>query len=216
MLQVDVKKHLGKKGSDGFQLDLSFTADNGITVLTGASGSGKTTLLNLIAGIVRPDEGFIKLDGRTFFDSKENINMPIQKRRVGFVFQDYALFPNMTAEQNSDYGMSVQKPHKVSGWLGLFHIGHVRHRYPHEMSGGEQQRVAIARALGSDPLLMLLDEPLSAVDIETRAKLLDEIETAQRQKDIPFIYVTHNIEEADRLGARRITLKGGKIADSAL
>jgi ABC-type spermidine/putrescine transport systems, ATPase components len=216
MLQVNVKKHLGNDPKTGFLLDISFSVDGGITVLAGASGAGKTTTLRLIAGILTPDDGSIKLGRDTYFDSDKKIDLSIQKRRVGFVFQDYALFPHLNAEQNIAYGIKkndrATKLDKAVEMLALFHIEHISKRIPREMSGGEQQRVALARVLASDPAIVLLDEPLSAVDVETRAKLLDEIETAQSQTGIPFIYVTHNETEADRLGKQRIILRDGRIS----
>ena len=213
MLNVNLKKHFRNKNANDFTLDVSFTASEGITVLMGASGAGKTTILKLIAGILTPDEGFINLDSQIFFDSAKKINLPIQARNVGFVFQDYALFPHLTAAKNIAYGIKDknEKNEKAHEMLALFHIEHIARRTPNEMSGGEQQRVALARALASNPKIVLLDEPLSAVDVETRAKLLGEIEEAQRQTKIPFLYVTHNEAEAERLEDKRIVLQSGAI-----
>lgn len=215
MLTVNLKKHFYNKSEIVFRLDVSFSVGNGFTVLTGSSGAGKTTVLRLIAGILTPEEGFIEVDSLTFFDSAQKINISIQDRHVGFVFQDYALFPHLTAKQNIAYGVKAKDKNsgkeKAREMLSLFHIEHIRNRLPREMSGGEQQRVALARALASDPLIVLLDEPLSAVDIETRAKLLDEIENAQRRANIPFIYVTHNEAEAERFGKQRIKLQNGSL-----
>lgn len=213
MIELAVKKHLGDKQNSAFRLDIKFSVGEGITVLAGSSGAGKTTTLRMIAGILAPDEGFIKVGTQTYFDSSRGINLSIQMRQVGFVFQDYALFPHLTAEQNIAYGVknSSLKREKAREMLSLFHIEPIRGQLPREMSGGEQQRVALARALASDPDIVLLDEPLSAVDVETRAKLLDEIEAVQHETAIPFIYVTHNETEAARLGTHRITLKGGSI-----
>lgn len=217
MLTVNIKKSFVKKGTEEFALNVNFTAAAGITVLAGASGAGKTTTLRLIAGILTPDEGIIKLDSQYFFDSQNKLNLPIQKRNVGFVFQDYALFPHLTAEENIAYGSKLAdkkaKREKAREMLSLFHIEYAANRLPAEMSGGEQQRTALARALASAPEIVLLDEPLSAVDVETRAKLLDELELAQSQANIPFIYVTHNEAEAARLGTQHITLRSGKIID---
>lgn len=214
MLEVSVQKHFQSKEKVEFLLDISFTVGDGFTVLTGASGAGKTTVLRLIAGILTPETGSIKLDSQTFFDSARKINLPIQKRRVGFVFQDYALFPHLTAEKNIAFGAKLRgklKTDKAREMLALFRLEHIRNRLPREMSGGEQQRVALARALASAPHLVLLDEPLSAVDVETRAKLLDEIENAQRQTNVPFVYVTHNEAEAIRLGRHRLKIESGKV-----
>lgn len=214
MLIVKIKKSFLKKGAKEFTIDIDFSANADITVLAGASGAGKTTTLRLIAGILTPDAGIIKLGSNTFFDAENEINLPIQKRRVGFVFQDYALFPHLTAAQNIAYGAKSgdkkAKLEKARHFLALFRIEHLKNRIPGEMSGGEQQRTALARALASDPEIVLLDEPLSAVDVETRAALLDEIELAQSETKVPFIYVTHNEAEASRLAARRVTLRGGK------
>src|SRR5262249_19632623 len=149
----------------------------------GPSGSGKTTTLRAIAGIVQPDEGHIEVDGRTFFDSETGVNTSIQDRHVGYVFQDYTLFPHLTAEQNVSYGikerLEAQRLDRARQMLALFKVEHVRNRYPQNMSGGEQQRIALVRALASDPSVVLLDEPLSAVDVETRLGLLDEVAAAQ-------------------------------------
>jgi molybdate transport system ATP-binding protein len=215
MLSVNLKKLFLNKNAKDFSLDVSFSASDGITVLMGASGAGKTTILRLIAGILTPDEGSIILNEQTFFDSDKKINLPIQARNVGFVFQDYALFPHLTARQNIAYGIKDKAARNETAreMLALFHIEHISERTPNEMSGGEQQRVALARALASEPKIVLLDEPLSAVDFETRTKLLDEIEEAQRRTKIPFIYVTHNEKEAERLEKNRITIKNGRIVN---
>ncbi len=213
MLSVNLKKQFKNKNAKDFSLDVSFSANDGITVLMGASGAGKTSILRLIAGILTPDEGSIILNSQTFFDSGKKINLPIQERKVGFVFQDYALFPHLTAKQNIAYGIKdkAEKNRKAHEMLALFHIEHIGERTPNEMSGGEQQRVALARALASNPQIVLLDEPLSAVDVETRTKLLNEIEEAQNRAKIPFIYVTHNEKEAERLEKNRIIMKNGRI-----
>ena len=213
MLTVNLKKQFKNKKTAEFLLDVSFEVSSGITVLMGASGAGKTTILRLITGILTPDEGSIDLDSTTFFDSAKNINLSIQKRNVGFVFQDYALFPHLTARQNIAYGIKdkTAKNETAREMLALFHIEHLGERLPNEMSGGEQQRTALARALASNPEIVLLDEPLSAVDVETRTKLLGEVEEAQRKTNIPFIYVTHNKTEAEKLGNNRIILQNGRI-----
>lgn len=219
MLEIKVKKRLGDNRKNGFDLALALKVAGGITVLTGPSGSGKTTLLRLIAGIHQPDEGLIRVGDQIYFDSSRKINLPIQKRRVGFVFQDYTLFPHLTAEQNIAYGIKLggekDKLEKALKTLRLFRLEHLRGRFPQSLSGGEQQRVALARALASDPAVVLLDEPLSAVDVGTRARLLDEIEFAHRRSEIPFVYVTHNEAEAERLGTHRISLRNGRIDEFA-
>lgn len=212
-----VKKHLESDKSGSFTLDVAFNANEGITILFGQSGSGKTTTLRAIAGIVRPDAGTISIGEDVYFDAASGENLSIQKRRVGYVFQDYALFPHMTAEQNIAYGIKdngvrgLSRHERAGEMLNLFKIEHVARRYPRNMSGGEQQRTALARALASDPAVVLLDEPLSAVDAETRARLLDEVVAAQERVRIPFIYVTHNTSEAIRLGSQVVVLHEGRV-----
>ncbi len=212
---VDIRKRLDSDKSGTFTLDVTFIAEAGITILFGPSGSGKTTTLRAIAGIIKPDQGSIKVGDCTFFDSGAGINISIQERRVGYVFQDYALFPHLTAGQNVSYGIKNQaagfRRERARTMLALFKVEHVIHRYPQNMSGGEQQRIALARALASDPSVVLLDEPLSAVDVETRSGLLDEIAVAQARVGIPFIYVTHNTSEAIRLGAQVVVVDQGNV-----
>jgi molybdate transport system ATP-binding protein len=212
---VDIRTRLESDQSGSFTLDAQFVAEDGITILFGPSGSGKTTTLRAIAGIIKPDEGKINVGGLAYFDSKAGTNLSIQHRRVGYVFQDYALFPHLTGEQNVNYGIkdksATSRQQRARELLTLFKVEQVRHRYPTNMSGGEQQRVALARALASNPALVLLDEPLSAVDVETRTGLLDEIAAAQARFNIPFIYVTHNTTEAIRLGASVVVLDAGRV-----
>ena len=157
----------------------------GINILFGPSGSGKTTTLRAIAGLVAPDEGRIAHGAQIYFDSTMHINLPIQRRRVGFVFQDNALFPHLTAAQNVAYGVAArERTTRARALLAQFGVEHLAAHYPRELSGGEQQRVALARALAPAPAVLLLDEPLSAVDVPTRARLLDEIDAAQRTSGI--------------------------------
>lgn len=214
MLEMNVQKRLTDANGRSFDLDLSFAAASPFTVVTGPSGAGKSSMLQMIAGIIRPDSGSIKLNDRTFFDSSRSTNLSIQERRVGFVFQDYALFPHMTAFENVAFGIpGADRSAKADELLETFHIGHVRGRRPHEMSGGEQQRTALARAIATEPSIMLLDEPLSAVDVETRSHLLGEIEAAQSRTGIPFIYVTHNEAEANRFGGAVLRIENGRTMD---
>ena len=218
LLQVEIKKRLESDKGGSFTLDVTFRAANGITILFGQSGSGKTTTLRAIAGVVTPDVGRISIGEEVYFDSATGANLSIQKRRVGYVFQDYALFPHMTAEQNVAYGIKengvdgASKAERAKALLSLFKIEHVKQRYPQNMSGGEQQRTALARALASDPAVVLLDEPLSAVDAQTRSLLLDEVVLAQERAGIPFIYVTHNTAEAMQLGEQVVVLDQGKVS----
>ncbi|HKX27511.1 MAG TPA: ATP-binding cassette domain-containing protein [Blastocatellia bacterium] len=231
MLELSIKKRFGangrrKRGEEAerepvraFALDVEFTAPAGVTILFGPSGSGKTTCLRSVAGIVTPDEGRIALDGRVYFDSRSGIDLQIQRRRVGFVFQDYLLFPHLTAEQNVAYGVrsdatghgQPERRRRAQELLELLGIEYAARQYPRELSGGESQRVALARALASDPAIVLLDEPLSAVDEQTRARLLAEIGAMQRRTGIPFLYVTHNVTEAVEIGHHVVMLNEGRI-----
>jgi molybdate transport system ATP-binding protein len=229
MLHVSIRKRYGNNGREergssndrAFTLDLEFTAPGGVTILFGPSGSGKTTCLRAVAGIVRPDEGRISVGERVYFDSAAGADLTIQRRRVGFVFQDYLLFPHLTAEQNVAYGVrsggaernlnKTEKHRRARELLALLGIGYAGGQYPRELSGGESQRVALARALASDPEMVLLDEPLSAVDASTRARLLAEIRATQRRTGIPFLYVTHNVAEAIEIGDYVVVLNEGRV-----
>jgi molybdate transport system ATP-binding protein len=215
MLNVAIKKQFASNGRAGFALDADFTASQGITVLFGASGSGKTTTLRSIAGMVTPDAGRISLGDSVYFDSATRVNLAMQKRRVGFVFQDYLLFPHLTAAENVAYGAKAPHDHdrrrQVEEMLKLVGVDYAAGRRPAELSGGEQQRVALARALASDPAILLLDEPLSAVDVTTRSRLLDEIVEVQRKTEIPFLYVTHSPADAVRIGDELLVMAEGHI-----
>ena len=215
MLSAKIKKEFGANGRVAFALDCSFVVRQGITVLFGPSGSGKTTILRSIAGIVEPDEGRIELGEQVYFDSAKGINVPIQRRRIGFVFQEYLVFPHLTAVQNVAYAIrsaTLKGRHdRALELLDMLGIAYASDRRPHHLSGGEQQRVALARALGSEPAILLLDEPLSALDATTRLRLLGEIVELQRKLRIPFLYVTHSPADAVRAGDSALILNAGRI-----
>lgn len=217
MLDVCVAKTFAQSRERAFRLEAAFEAGDGITVLFGPSGAGKTTVLRAVAGIVTPDSGRIAAGSKIFFDSEAGINLPIQRRRVGYVFQDYLLFPHLTAEENVIYALRngrakrSERRERARAILAQFGIADLHDRYPQSLSGGEQQRTALARALASGPEVVVLDEPLSAVDVETRSRLLDEIQAAQSMARVPFIYVTHNREEAVRLGTHAVVLDRGRV-----
>jgi molybdate transport system ATP-binding protein len=180
-----------------------------VTVLFGPSGSGKTTLLRMVAGLDRPDEGLIQFGDTPWFDSQRALFVPPQQRRAGFLFQDYALFPHLTVRQNVGFGAS--HPDKAGDWLARFGLTHLSPRRPREISGGEQQRVALARALAAEPALLLLDEPLSALDSATRVRLRHELRRALVEGGVPSIVVTHDRVEAMALGDWVAVLIGGRI-----
>ncbi len=218
MFELRIRKSIGSGTAHSLTIDVELAVDSGIIVLFGPSGAGKTTILRAIAGVINPDEGKIALDGATFFDSDRGICLSPQERRIGYVFQDSALFPHLSAQQNVAYGLRKPRTHgedaRVRELLCLLGIEGVARRYPAELSGGEQQRVALARALASDPRIMLLDEPLSAVDVATRSRLLKEIDTIQQNLQIPFVFVTHNHSEAARIGRFMVLLDNGKVIQS--
>ncbi|RXT05253.1 ATP-binding cassette domain-containing protein [Ammoniphilus sp. CFH 90114] len=214
MLSFHIKKTLAH-----FTLDMGFDTENEIVVLFGPSGSGKTTVLNCIAGLQHPDEGFIRLNEVPFFDEKSK-PMPPQKRKVGYLFQEYALFPHMTVEKNIAYGMDAKKRGEsgflVSSLLSVLGIEHLLSKYPHQISGGEKQRVALARALATEPSILLLDEPLSALDQETRLQCQEELLRIHEMWRIPFIIVTHDKGEAEKLGDKILFIEKGRIMEKAI
>lgn len=208
-----VKVYLRKK-LPSYDLEVDFSIENNILALVGPSGAGKTTVLQCIAGLQTPTWGEILINNKAVFSSQQRINVPVKSRRIGYVFQDYALFPHMTIEKNVLYGKPKNEStsHKAIGLteiLGILKIEHLRQRYPSQISGGEKQRVALARALMTEPELMLLDEPLSALDQDTRALLQQELLKVQSQWQIPFIVVTHDTLEAEILGSQIVKIDKG-------
>ena len=215
MLHARIRKRLGSGNGHAVTIDVDLEADGGVTVLFGSSGAGKTSILRCIAGILVPDAGRVELDGEAYFDSDAGVNLPLSRRKIGYVFQNHLLFPHWTAEQNILYGAKPCDGHSVRDrareLLSMLGIEAAADRHPHQLSGGEQQRVALARALATDPRIMLLDEPLSAVDVATRSRLLEEISAIQRRTGIPFLYVTHNHTEAVRLGDSLAVIDQGRV-----
>lgn len=186
-----------------------------VTVLFGPSGSGKTTILRCLAGLEHPDEGSIQFDGEVWFDSAMGRIVPAKNRNIGFVPQNYSLFPHLTVAENIAYGLHGRSAseknraiHEVATWLGLDGL---ETRLPHELSGGQQQRVALARAVARRPRLLLLDEPLSALDLPTRQRLRSELRSQLLQLAIPTILVTHDRSEAAALGDQLIVLDQGSM-----
>lgn len=199
----------------GFSLDVDFTAAAGFTILFGPSGSGKTTLLDCVAGLTAPDAGRIAVGERALFDAGSRVDVPVAKRAVGYVLQDLALFPHLTVEQNTEYGLAhlprLVRKERAAVMLHDFRIEHLRQQRPTEISGGERQRVALARALVTDPCALLLDEPLAALDAATKAKILDDLRRWNQAHAIPILYVTHSREEVIALGERVLVMEQGRI-----
>jgi molybdate transport system ATP-binding protein len=201
--------------STSFALEAAFEAAAGFTMMLGPSGGGKTTLLNCIAGFARPDEGRIALGPRVLFDSDERVDLPAAERRLGYVFQNLALFPHLTVAQNVQYGIvklpAEERRARMMTMLESFRIAQLIARKPGEISGGERQRVALARSLVTSPSLLMLDEPLSALDHATKSRILDDLRAWNTAHEIPILYVTHSAEEAFALGERVVVLEGGRI-----
>jgi molybdate transport system ATP-binding protein len=212
-LKVDIRHSVG-----GFELDVSFESQGRLTTIFGASGSGKTTVVNAIAGLISPQSTFISLDGQILSDSSRHINLPAHRRRIGYVFQDSRLFPHLTVLQNLKYGQwftpeanRYAKPDQIIDLLG---IGELLNRKPAHLSGGEKQRVAIGRALLSSPRLLLMDEPLAALDQQRKQEILPHIERLRDELKIPIVYVSHSVAEVARLATDIIVMADGRVAAS--
>jgi molybdate transport system ATP-binding protein len=213
-LQVRVRRTLTSEDGS-FQLDVAFALEKGITILFGPSGAGKTTLLDCIAGLTDPDQGQIATGARVMFDSEEGINLSPRERKIGYVFQDLALFPHLTVEANVAYGIgglkAEDRKRRLADSLESLGIADLSARRPAELSGGERQRVALARALVTQPSVLLLDEPLAALDMPVRMKIAEDLRKSIQSLPIPVLYVTHSRDEVFMLGERMLMLERGKI-----
>jgi molybdate transport system ATP-binding protein len=200
----------------GFVLDVDVAMAPGFTIVFGPSGAGKTTLLDSIAGLATPDSGRIAIGDTIFFDSERATQMPVELRKTGYVLQDLALFPHMTAAENVAYGLvglpRNERERRTAAILESFRIAHLAPRKPAEISGGERQRVALARALVTVPRVLLLDEPLAGLDAATKSKIIGDLRAWNDQHRIPVVYVTHHRDEVFALGERVIVLEDGSIA----
>lgn len=212
MIRVALTKRL--HGSQGdFLLDVDLEIARGeFVALYGASGAGKTTLLRCLAGLERPEQGRITVNDESWLDTTRRIAVPPQLRHVGYMFQDYALFPNMTVRGNLEFALRKDGDKKrVDELLELMALGDLQRRKPESLSGGQKQRVALARALAAEPRLLLLDEPLSALDASTRARLQDEIARLQRHFGLTAILVSHEVGEVYKLASRVMLMEAGRI-----
>jgi molybdate transport system ATP-binding protein len=212
LLRIDIAKQLG-----GFRLETSFqTSTGGASVVFGPSGAGKSCLLALIAGLLRPDRGRIEIAGETLFDNDRAIQVPVEARRIGFVFQDPRLFPHMSVRANLEYGRRRRKEHDSSAGFDdvveLLGISGLLERRPHSLSGGEKQRIAIGRALLSNPRVLLLDEPLASLDDPRKAEILPFLERLRDGIGIPMLYVTHSMDEVARIADHLVLLESGRVA----
>ncbi len=198
-----------------FSLDVEFNAGPGFTILFGPSGAGKTTLLDCVAGLATPDAGRISIGERILFDANTSVQLPVARRGLGYVLQDLALFSHLTVEQNTEYGLAhlprSARKQRATAMLQEFRIDHLRQQLPAKISGGERQRVALARALVTDPCILLLDEPLAALDASTKARIIDDLRRWNQVHRIPILYVTHSREEVTALGERVLVMDQGRI-----
>ena len=214
LLAIHIRKQIPAPGRE-FVLDAEFEAATGFTILFGASGAGKTSLLDCVAGLAKPDSGRIAIGQSVLFDSDRGTDVTVAKRHVGYLFQDLALFPHLSVEANIGYGLArsspVERKERTAAILQAFRIAHLAGRSAREISGGEAQRVALARTLVTDPGVLLLDEPLAALDAPTKAKIIDDLRDWNRAHRIPILYVTHSREEVFALGERVIVLDAGRI-----
>src|ERR1700688_1246327 len=210
-LEVAIEKNAG-----GFRLAVEFAADGAPLGLLGPSGSGKTMTLRAIAGLETPDRGRIVLHGRVLFDSEQGIDLPARARRIGLLFQNYALFPHLTVAENIAFGLrqlpDAEKNRRVADQLAAAHLDGFADRYPATLSGGEQQRVALARALAIEPAALLLDEPFSALDTHLRGALERQLRETLGSYQGSTIFVSHNLEEAYRVCDDLVMLTGGSVA----
>lgn len=210
MIAFNIKKQLSH-----YLLNVEYAFDKGVLVIQGRSGSGKTTILNCISGLLKPDDGCVGIHDHVVFDSSEKINLPTRERNVGYVFQSFALFPHINVYNNIIYGLKARKKpilkEKIENTMEILGISHLANKNPKAISGGEKQRVALARVLVTDPDVLLLDEPFSALDVETKEQIYPIFDKIKEKYSVPMILISHNPLEGDRFGDHRIYLEEGQI-----
>ncbi len=211
-----------RKRLDHFNVDLEYEFNHGVLVIQGESGAGKTTVLNCISGLTAPEEGRIVIEDRVVFDSAAGINVPARLRNIGYLFQNYALFPNMTVYQNIVYGIKNKPEYRdknqketllsyADDIMETFGISHLKKKHPGRISGGEKQRAALSRAIVTKPALLLLDEPFSALDQQTKVNIYEQFSSFKRNFQIPTILITHDPAESEMFADFRILIKDGRI-----
>ncbi|MBI3406040.1 MAG: molybdenum ABC transporter ATP-binding protein [Acidobacteria bacterium] len=215
VLAVRLVKDYSATHSPGFRLDVEFNVPPGVTILFGPSGAGKTTILDCIAGLARPDAGRIVLGEQVLFDSANATAVHTERRKIGYVFQSLALFPHLSVRKNVEFGLSQisvpERRHRAQELLEAFRIANLSERRPAQISGGERQRVALARALVTEPNALLLDEPLAALDLTTKAHIIEDLRAWNARRRIPVLYVTHSHREAFALGELMIAIDQGRV-----
>ncbi len=212
IINIERSMHTSE-GKALLKIDLEIAA-NELLCLFGHSGAGKTTLLRILAGLFRPDSGYIAYNGEVWFDSDRKINLSPQQRKVGYMFQDYALFPNMNVRKNIEFAQQSKNANEVQSLLQHFGLEALQKQYPSKLSGGQKQRVALARALAAKPNLLLLDEPLSALDEEMRMSLQDEILKAHHMLNSVTLLVSHDKDEVRKLASKVVLLRNGTVVNS--
>jgi molybdate transport system ATP-binding protein len=219
-IEVAIQKTLHSRGRR-FDLSAAFASEEKTVVLFGPSGSGKTVTMQSIAGLVRPDAGRIALNGRILFDSATGVAVASRSRHVGYVFQDYALFPHLTVAENVGYALrktwqwrlGKKERRRVQAFLDTLEIGHLAQSFPFDLSGGQKQRVAIARALMGRPEILLLDEPFAALDTLLRGRMRKELLEIQARFDVPMIMSTHDPEDINVFAETLVTYEAGRVCD---
>jgi len=220
-IDLEIRKEL-RSGPRVFRLDVRLATQGQRVVIFGPSGSGKSLTLKAIAGLMRPDEGHVRLDGTTVFDSGAGVNLPPQARGVAYLFQDYALFPHLTVRQNVGFVLApgwrnpaptLADP-EVDRWIAAFHLEAVASHHPHQISGGQRQRTALARALVNRPTALLLDEPFAALDRTLRDRLRGELCTLQAELGLPLLLITHDADDIAALDAEVVHMAHGRVVDA--
>ena len=217
-LDIDIRKTM-RAAKSTFELATRFSSASQRIVILGPSGAGKSLMLKAIAGLMTPDAGHIRMGGVTLFDRSAGINVSPQRRQVGYLFQDYALFPHLTVRQNVAFGLARGwfNPRLRAGhaaldyWLDAFELRTLAHQFPDELSGGQRQRTALARALVAQPRALLLDEPFAALDPVLRVAMRAELDAVQRRLKVPMVLITHDPEDASVLGEHVIELRNGRV-----
>jgi len=219
-LEVDIRKTL-QSGERRFELKAAFSSQNDLTVIFGASGSGKSLTIQAIAGLVTPEQGRIAVGGETLFDGRQGINLPARTRGVGYLFQDYALFPHLSVRDNIGYPLKKSWPfsllpddrQEIAEIMAAFEIAHLAGSYPAELSGGQKQRVALARAMIKKPSILLLDEPFSALDSMLRHRMRMELLEIRQRFAVPLVVITHDPADVEVFGDTLVIFANGRVEE---